>query len=1614
MPGEVDQRLMISVAGNNEDLKRAFDEAKAMTKNYTDFAMNADKDIEDFRENNRKKSADEIRKNHKEAEKALKQRYEKAKQAAKGNTEELKLIERKYLQSREKMAIESEKDILKARERFVKQGQDKINKAGLLGRRKIKKKILAELKGRYEKEISQAKGNAAEIKKIEKALAKDINRIRGKIKPPPDERKDKKGMAGKMKAGWAAAGAAVGGLVAGVAKLISSTAEASEQFEAMGLKVETLLNATQAEKLPQAMDQLRSIALETGDSLENLSDALFNTISAAPQLADNLDAATSIVEKASKAAVGLQSDTNSVVNAMTNLGNAAQLNLEDLDNQNLLLDTMAMTFKQGKISGEQLSATFAKSAPILRSVTETGEDTVAMLGASVAMLTASGVSADEAQTQIKAFAAELMDAGKRTKLLEAGLEGINEAGKIEDPVALMKSLGQNTEEFVGIIGSIEAKNAVLTLTKESGEAFGKLIGDMKDASGTASGMYETMADSAEIAKAKQDAAMQDFAINVGQHTKKITANWRNMIGGMLTTVSEWFKTDKQKFDELSISFKKSAEFALEIKDIIGGQITEIQKITDATDVTQDQITQQINNIGEAALKYKDEFPFIVKHIQDIISATPEGKGTIGTLETLNVELDKMQKIAKSKAFMEGTKAIEAGWDALEENIEDAVWRIEGFSNTWKMMFEDADDKISFLNEELYEMGDELEVIRKTIEETDDSTIEGREKIADLRAEETELADEIRGVEDARMAVQNEYERKFGEILEHEKLRNEIYDSNLTKEQLIENVRREMVKQSKAEGETLAFINEMSESALKLEIEKSGNIEKIVELREKELQGQINIAEFMLKSEMISGNLTDEEKARIKVQLASLKIAKESAKADVEKEFQTKKQLENEEAQKKEAEERKKLLDDEIKANQKIGAIKVDNSEVTKAVNLLVAQRLGDEKATVEEKLKLLKELKLENEQQLSILNKSIRKLETKLLEITAQEELNKLTGVELENRKKTAAGIKDQITELKNEAAILTKAGEEMGKQIGKIEAGETQRKAMGRLGLKDKAITQREKKQEDKLAKEKEKAEKERLKKEKEHQKRLEEQRKKELEVVKFHLKEREIAHKKELELENRRREERKAQIEAIKQAKEERAKAEKEMREKIKEMQEQNKQLIAGAIGESSKNISAMVRAILPKTEMEEYKDTIKDIEERSEALAKESEKVTKELEKTKDASAKLSQAKKQELIDAEIIHLRAAKQKRVAEGNIDRLERLKRSYDLQFKQSQQTAAHQEAYSKAIAGVNEDLEDQKNKLSEANKEYSDTKSTLDDLKKGIREASNSFASASKQQKQAIIEQAKARKVAKTLELQEGLTVDISSVVGRLQELQRIIQSGFEKATVEESKALIGMVSDAVNEFDEGFADRVTFFKGRLAFIQAQILHETNEETKEDLQENADMIEKLLIFMGNLADGNKKAISDSNKEMRFGLIETEKLAGDALSFIAQKSKEANDEIISSNFARTSIEMDNYKQVMEARLPLLEKERNEIVETGIKTLEDYNTWVALNQEINNLREGLHRLPSLRKKLESEVAIEDMKEYFSELEKGIEQEEKLGKITKPEALQQKLDAIERNYHIQRKK
>ncbi len=261
-----------------------------------------------------------------------------------------------------------------------------------------------------------------------------------------------------------AAAMAAGGL------MLKSAAD----FETSMTSVSTLID-TNVENLSLMNKRVLEIGKRTPVALDQLTSALYDIRSAGISASDQF----SVLEKSAQLGVAGLGTTKEAVDLVTSSINAFKLTGEE---QNKLYDNIFKTVKTGKTNISQLAQGFGSVAGTVAAAGIKIDDYLA----SVAALTTTGQPAAQAHTQMKAAIAGLTRGTKEQQAIFRTLHAkdfndlIKKSGSVVNAFSgINRVVRGNKSKLIELLGSVEAYNAVLSLTGNQNKAYADTIFAMR-------------------------------------------------------------------------------------------------------------------------------------------------------------------------------------------------------------------------------------------------------------------------------------------------------------------------------------------------------------------------------------------------------------------------------------------------------------------------------------------------------------------------------------------------------------------------------------------------------------------------------------------------------------------------------------------------------------------------------------------------------------------------------------------------------------------------------------------------------------------------------------------------------------------------------------------------------------------------------------------------------------------------------------------------------------------------------------------------------------------------------------------------------------------------------
>jgi len=279
-------------------------------------------------------------------------------------------------------------------------------------------------------------------------------------------------------------------------------------FEAQLNTINTIARAN-ARDLGAIGAAIRKVATDTGTPLADLTQAYYDLLSAGIKAAD----ATKVLTAANTLAIGGLSTTAESVDLLTSAINTYG---GDATKAAADADIFAKAIERGKVTAAELAHSFAQVGPIAAaSGIELRE-----LGAGYARLTAAGVPAAEAATQMRSAIVALTKVNPALEALQkqTGRNYLAIAGKkgLVEALQLMRTDATKAGvPLIDLLGRVEGLNFTLATTGPNFAAYNADLAAMGKATGTAAGQMAERQKGLNFQLSILKARLTDAAIVIG-------------------------------------------------------------------------------------------------------------------------------------------------------------------------------------------------------------------------------------------------------------------------------------------------------------------------------------------------------------------------------------------------------------------------------------------------------------------------------------------------------------------------------------------------------------------------------------------------------------------------------------------------------------------------------------------------------------------------------------------------------------------------------------------------------------------------------------------------------------------------------------------------------------------------------------------------------------------------------------------------------------------------------------------------------------------------------------------------------------------------------------------
>ncbi|MCI6749517.1 MAG: phage tail tape measure protein [Megasphaera elsdenii] len=492
--------------------------------------------------------------------------------------------------------------------------------------------------------VSGLSGKLTEHERIQKRTAKSIEQTGGKIS----------GLSDKFAL-----------LSAPILAVATAGFKLNSDFTNGLAKVSTLVDTTVV-SMQKIRDEIRAVSDETGAGVADLSESVYQAISA------GVDAghAVSFVKDMTIAAKAGFTDTTTAVNGVTTVLNAYGKSAEEASH---ITDQMLLAQNFGKTSFGEMAQSMGNVIPIASQLNVTTQE----LFGSITVLTKNGIATSEAITGLKAAYSNILKPSSQAATLaeRLGLEfnaaHLKSVGWVKFLDEVKTATGGDAEQMAQLFGSVEGLNSILVLTGKGAGDFDKVMKQMADSAGMTQEAYEKMltpSEQMQIAMNQLKNAGMDLAVSFTPYFKAMSMRVKEL--------AAWFRslTPEQK------TLIGQVAFGIVAFQMFGSTLGRLLTVGGKAYGTFTSIATGISKAGSVSNYLATQFKGIIPVVKGIgLVAKGLGSTFLSVGKLIITVIRAVGAVAMANPILIIIAAIIAGlyllwsnWDTVSQYIEQAV------------------------------------------------------------------------------------------------------------------------------------------------------------------------------------------------------------------------------------------------------------------------------------------------------------------------------------------------------------------------------------------------------------------------------------------------------------------------------------------------------------------------------------------------------------------------------------------------------------------------------------------------------------------------------------------------------------------------------------------------------------------------------------------------------------------------------------------------------------------------------------------------------------------------------------------------------------------------------
>ena len=450
-----------------------------------------------------------------------------------------------------------------------------------------------------------------------------------------------------------------------VMKLATLAIDTVKKISEVTDKVSTKLNAASTLYGDVAVDQqkllenLYAISSQTGESVENLGQSIYDALSAGIEPTEDMADVLKIVGESAKLAKGGFTDTSTALSATISVLNAYKMDASKTnDVQNMLLQTQ----NKGVTTVGELGSALAKVTPTASAFGVKFED----IATSIALMTKQGTKTEIATTALAQVISELGKSGtiasknlekaaRKAKLTDTSFKDLLSSGKsLGEILELMSNYAEaNGQSMVDMFSSIEAGRATLQLVGENASSYTEILDSMHESTGLVQQSFEkTLKPTEQLAS-----AFNNLFSNIGMQFKPLVDTLATGLASVITKMTKQ-ETTSQDLSSALDSLKTSTNGVKKAQE-------DLKTATDET--TTSQYKQSLASLYDSVNKVSDAYNGAQEQLKKYNKQAKNAWTTVDEAAQKSADaLKEAQKINENITFEDLIKQCKEWRDGAED------------------------------------------------------------------------------------------------------------------------------------------------------------------------------------------------------------------------------------------------------------------------------------------------------------------------------------------------------------------------------------------------------------------------------------------------------------------------------------------------------------------------------------------------------------------------------------------------------------------------------------------------------------------------------------------------------------------------------------------------------------------------------------------------------------------------------------------------------------------------------------------------------------------------------------------------------------------------------------